>query len=149
MTTPPLTTKSTVTGKRLSPAHSRLLIGCCWAYALLFACSPLLHWGAYGPEPYGTACCIDWRRSRREAGARSYTLALLLLCYAAPCCVMLLSYGHILLTVRESRRAVEQHAVSAATRRTGSLQAVILKVGSMHTVHTHTHTGPALNHAIR
>ncbi|XP_030227960.1 opsin 7, group member a isoform X2 [Gadus morhua] len=115
-------------GKRLSPAHSRLLIGCCWAYALLFACSPLLHWGAYGPEPYGTACCIDWRRSRREAGARSYTLALLLLCYAAPCCVMLLSYGHILLTVRESRRAVEQHAVPATTRRTGSLHAVILKL---------------------
>ena len=52
-----------------------------------------------------------------------------MLCYAAPCGVMLLSYGQILLTVRGSRRAVEQHAVSAATRRTGNLQAGILKVG--------------------
>ncbi|CAL8307618.1 unnamed protein product [Lota lota] len=115
-------------GKRLSPTHSRLLIGCCWAYALLFACFPLLHWGAYGPEPYGTACCIDWQRSRREASARSYTLALFVLCYAVPCGVMLLSYGQILLMVRESRRAVEQHVVSAATRCTGNIQAVILKL---------------------
>jgi len=31
-----------------------------WCYAMVFAMGPLANWGQYGPEPYGTACCIDW-----------------------------------------------------------------------------------------
>ncbi|CAB1324030.1 unnamed protein product [Coregonus sp. 'balchen'] len=113
-------------GNRFSPDHGRILIVCAWAYALVFACSPLAHWGAYGPEPYGTACCIDWQRSNRDGVARSYTVALFLCCYILPCCVITSAYSQILVTVRESRRAVEQH-VSQQTRM-GNVQTTIVKL---------------------
>ncbi|NXH76782.1 OPN4 protein, partial [Hydrobates tethys] len=61
----------------------------------------------YGPEPYGTACCITWNASSREATL--YILALFIFCYLLPCFLILASYSLILWTVRVSRRAVRQH----------------------------------------
>ncbi|XP_010896146.3 opsin 7, group member a [Esox lucius] len=113
-------------GNRFGADHGRVLIVCAWVYALVFACSPLLHWGAYGPEPYGTACCIDWQRSNWDILARSYTVALFVGCYILPCCVITSSYTQILFTVRESRRAVEQH-VTRQTRM-GNIQSMIVKL---------------------
>ncbi|XP_067273233.1 opsin 7, group member a [Pseudorasbora parva] len=113
-------------GNRFSYEHGRVLIACAWAYALVFACSPLAHWGQYGPEPYGTACCIDWAWSSHDSVARSYTSVLFIACYLLPCSIITVSYTRILLTVRESRRAVEQH-VSVKTRM-GNIQAIIVKL---------------------
>ncbi|XP_036374178.1 opsin 7, group member a [Megalops cyprinoides] len=113
-------------GNRFNHDHGRLLIACTWAYALVFACSPLAHWGEYGPEPYGTACCIDWHSSSTQAVAKSYTVALFLFCYIVPCGVIVYSYTQILVTVRESRRAVEQH-VSVQTRMS-NIQTIIVKL---------------------
>ncbi|XP_057713270.1 opsin-5-like [Corythoichthys intestinalis] len=113
-------------GNRFNCNHGRLLITCAWLYALLFACCPLGHWGEYGPEPYGTACCIDWRLSNRLPKARSYTVALFFFCYILPCCIILSSYMGILTTVRASRKTMEQHAL----RRThmSSIQIIIIKL---------------------
>ncbi|NXG66002.1 OPN5 protein, partial [Hemiprocne comata] len=61
----------------------------------------------YGPEPYGTACCITWKTSSREATL--YILALFIFCYLLPCLLILVSYSLILWTVRVSQRAVRQH----------------------------------------
>ncbi|NWW50150.1 OPN4 protein, partial [Pedionomus torquatus] len=61
----------------------------------------------YGPEPYGTACCITWKASSKEATL--YILALFIFCYLLPCLLILVSYSLILWTVRVSRRAVRQH----------------------------------------
>ncbi|XP_064189905.1 opsin 7, group member a isoform X2 [Anguilla rostrata] len=113
-------------GNRFNPDHGRLMIACTWAYALVFACSPLAHWGEYGPEPYGTACCIDWTSANTQAAARSYTAVLFLFCYVLPCGVILSSYAQILVTVRGSRRAVERH-VSAQTHTSG-VQTIIVKL---------------------
>ncbi|XP_044224622.1 opsin 7, group member a [Thunnus albacares] len=113
-------------GNRFNSIHGRLLIVCAWVYALLFACSPLAHWGEYGPEPYGTACCIDWRLSNQHTTARSYTVALFIFCYILPCCVIIASYTGILLTVHASRKTMERHA----SRQThmSSIQAIIVKL---------------------
>ncbi|XP_051511763.1 opsin-5-like [Myxocyprinus asiaticus] len=113
-------------GKSFSYEHGRVLIACAWAYALVFACSPLAHWGEYGPEPYGTACCIDWAWSNHDSIARSYITVLFIACYLLPCGIIIVSYTRILLTVRESRRAVEQH-ISAQTRM-GNIQTIIVKL---------------------
>uniref|UniRef100_A0A8C2WHQ3 Opsin 7, group member a n=1 Tax=Cyclopterus lumpus TaxID=8103 RepID=A0A8C2WHQ3_CYCLU len=113
-------------GNRFNSAHGRLLIACAWVYALLFACSPLAHWGKYGPEPYGTACCIDWRLSNQHATARSYTVALFILCYILPCCVIVASYTSILVTVHASRKNIERH-VSRQTHMS-SIQTIIVKL---------------------
>ncbi|NXX40079.1 OPN5 protein, partial [Tricholaema leucomelas] len=71
------------------------------------SCGPGHPWGSYGPEPYGTACCITWKASNREATL--YILALVIFCYLLPCLLILISYSLILWTVRVSRRAVRQH----------------------------------------
>uniref|UniRef100_A0A3P9DHL0 Opsin 7, group member a n=1 Tax=Maylandia zebra TaxID=106582 RepID=A0A3P9DHL0_9CICH len=113
-------------GNRFNSVHGRLLIACAWVYALLFACSPLAHWGEYGPEPYGTACCIDWRLSNQLSTARSYTVALFIFCYILPCCAILASYTGILVAVHASRRTMEQHALRPTHM--SSIQIVIVKL---------------------
>ncbi|XP_067163941.1 opsin-5-like [Apteryx mantelli] len=92
---------------KFSPSHAGILLLCVWAYALMFATAPLAKWGSYGPEPYGTACCITWKASNREAVL--YILALFIFCYLLPCLLILVSYSLILWTVKGSRRAVRQH----------------------------------------
>ncbi|KAK1205623.1 OPN4 protein, partial [Pygoscelis papua] len=82
---------------------------CAWTYAVIFACAPLAHWGEYGVEPYGTACCIDWHSTNINAVAMSYTVVLFVFCFILPCGVIVTSYSLILVTVKESRKAVEQH----------------------------------------
>ncbi|XP_077580357.1 opsin-5-like [Stigmatopora nigra] len=113
-------------GNRYKCIHGRLLIASTWLYALMFACCPLGHWGEYGPEPYGTACCIDWRLSNRLPTARSYTVALFFFCYILPCCIIVASYTGILATVRASRKTIEQHALRRMHM--SSIQIIIIKL---------------------
>lgn len=97
------------TGNKFSSCHAYLLIAAVWCYALIFAIGPLTGWGRYGSEPYGTACCIDWYAPGQSRVAMSYILCLFLFCYIVPCIIIFLSYIFILLTVKGSRQAVQQH----------------------------------------
>lgn len=112
-------------GNKFSPCHAGVLLLCVWAYALMFATAPLAEWGSYGPEPYGTACCITWKASSREATL--YILALFIFCYLLPCLLILVSYSLILWTVRVSRRAVRQHTSPQSGAR--SVHSLVVKVG--------------------
>uniref|UniRef100_A0A8D0GHL7 G-protein coupled receptors family 1 profile domain-containing protein n=1 Tax=Sphenodon punctatus TaxID=8508 RepID=A0A8D0GHL7_SPHPU len=113
-------------GNRFRQEHGQILIACAWTYAAVFACSPLVHWGEYGAEPYGTACCIDWHTSNIDTVAMSYTVALFIFCFIMPCVVIVTSYTLILITVKESRKAVEQH-VSGPTRMS-NVEAITVKM---------------------
>ncbi|XP_051943800.1 opsin-5-like [Hippocampus zosterae] len=113
-------------GNRFSCIHGRLLVAFAWLYALLFACSPLGHWGEYGPEPYGTACCIDWRLSNRLPTVRSYTVVLFFFCYILPCALILASYAGILTTVHASHKTMEHHA--SRHMHMSRIQIVIIKL---------------------
>ena len=113
-------------GNKFSSSHARLLVVGVWCYASVFAVGPLAQWGHYSPEPYGTACCIDWHAPNHELSALSYIVCLFLFCYALPCTIIFLSYTFILLTVRGSRQAVQQH-VSPQTKTTNA-HALIVKV---------------------
>ncbi|XP_030358410.1 opsin-5-like isoform X1 [Strigops habroptila] len=111
-------------GNKFSPCHAGVLLLCIWAYALMFATAPLAEWGSYGPEPYGTACCIMWKASSREATL--YILALFIFCYLLPCLLILVSYSLILWRVRVSRRAVRQH--TSPQRRAHSVHSLVVKL---------------------
>ncbi|XP_028309328.1 opsin 7, group member d [Gouania willdenowi] len=113
-------------GNKFSSSHAHLLIAAVWLYAGVFAVGPLAKWGQYGPEPYGTACCIDWQRPNQELWALSYIVCLFIFCYAVPCTIIFLSYTSILLRVRGSRQAVQQH-VSPQTKTTNA-HALIVKL---------------------
>uniref|UniRef100_A0A3Q3FC68 Opsin 7, group member b n=1 Tax=Labrus bergylta TaxID=56723 RepID=A0A3Q3FC68_9LABR len=96
-------------GNKFSYCHACLLVAGVWCYAGVFAVGPLSGWGEYGAEPYGTACCIDWNAPSQNSAAMSYIICLFFFCYIVPCTVIFLSYTFILLTVRGSRQAVQQH----------------------------------------
>ncbi|XP_019365802.1 PREDICTED: opsin-5-like [Gavialis gangeticus] len=111
-------------GNKFSPTHAGILLLCVWAYALAFAIAPLADWGSYGPEPYGTACCITWKASTREAMV--YVMALFIFCYIIPCLLIVVSYSLILWTVKVSRRAVKQHM--SAQSKNNSVHSLIVKL---------------------
>uniref|UniRef100_UPI0037E7EEFA opsin 7, group member b n=1 Tax=Semicossyphus pulcher TaxID=241346 RepID=UPI0037E7EEFA len=96
-------------GNKFSYCHACLLVAGVWCYAGVFAVGPLSGWGEYGAEPYGTACCINWHAPSQNSAAMSYIICLFFFCYIVPCTVIFLSYTYILLTVRGSRQAVQQH----------------------------------------
>ncbi|TRY99453.1 hypothetical protein DNTS_022996 [Danionella cerebrum] len=106
-------------GNKFSYSHACLMIMGVWCYATVFAVGPLVNWGQYAPEPYGTACCIDWYAPSQDALSMSYIICLFLLCYALPLGIILLSYILILITVRGSQQAVQQH-VSPQTKTTNA-----------------------------
>ncbi|XP_055024727.2 opsin 7, group member d [Misgurnus anguillicaudatus] len=106
-------------GNTFSYSHACLMIVGVWCYATVFAVGPMAGWGHYGPEPYGTACCIDWYAPRQDALSMSYIICLFLFCYALPLAIIVLSYIMILITVRGSRQAIQQH-VSAQTKMTNA-----------------------------
>ncbi|KAJ8370595.1 hypothetical protein SKAU_G00106230 [Synaphobranchus kaupii] len=96
-------------GNKFSSSHACFLVVGVWCYASIFAVGPLAQWGQYGPEPYGTACCVDWKATSTELTAMSYIICLFLFCYMVPCTIIFVSYIFIFLTVRGSRQAVQQH----------------------------------------
>ncbi|TRY66876.1 hypothetical protein DNTS_033040 [Danionella cerebrum] len=102
-------------GNKFSSSHARVMLAGVWFYASVFALGPLGNWGSFGPEPYGTACCINWYTPAHDALAMSYIISLFVFCYLVPCTIILLSYTFILLTVRGSHQAVQQH-VSPQTK---------------------------------
>ncbi|KAA0713676.1 Visual pigment-like receptor peropsin [Triplophysa tibetana] len=104
-------------GNTFSYSHACMMIVGVWCYATVFAVGPLASWGHYGPEPYGTACCIDWYAPGNNALAMSYIICLFLFCYALPLAIIVLSYIMILITVRGSQLAIQQH-VSPQTKTT-------------------------------
>ncbi|XP_078111302.1 opsin 7, group member b [Sander vitreus] len=113
-------------GNKFSYCHACLLVAGVWCYAGIFAVGPLSGWGEYGAEPYGTACCINWHAPRQDSAAMSYIICLFVFCYIVPCTVIFLSYTFILLTVRGSRQAVQQH-MSPQNKITNA-QAFIIKL---------------------
>ncbi|XP_036433942.1 opsin 7, group member d [Colossoma macropomum] len=113
-------------GNKFSSSHACLMIVGVWCFASVFAVGPLARWGRYGPEPYGTACCIDWYAPKHDALAMSYIICLFLFCYVVPCTIIFLSYTFILFTVRGSRQAVQQH-VSPQTK-TANAHSLIVKL---------------------
>lgn len=111
-------------GNKFSPPYAGVLLACVWIYAFIFAAAPLADWGSYGPEPYGTACCIKWKPSTREA--KFYIMALFVFCYIIPCVLIIISYSLILWTVKVSRRAVKQHM--SPQSKPNSVHSLIVKV---------------------
>lgn len=123
---PPLPLFFTSLGNKFSYCHACMLVAGVWCYAGVFAIGPLSGWGEYGAEPYGTACCINWHAPSQSSAAMSYIICLFFFCYIIPCTVIFLSYTFILLTVRGSRQAVQQH-VSPQNKITNA-HALIVKV---------------------
>ncbi|KAJ8408095.1 hypothetical protein AAFF_G00263230 [Aldrovandia affinis] len=113
-------------GNKFSSAHACLLVVGVWCYASIFAVGPLAQWGNYSPEPYGTACCINWQAPNKDLSSMTYIVCLFLFCYVVPCSVIFISYIFIFLTVRGSRQAVQQHV--SPQNKTANAHTLIVKL---------------------
>ncbi|NP_001303878.1 opsin 7, group member b [Danio rerio] len=113
-------------GNKFSSCHARLLVVGVWCYAAVFAVGPLSGWGQYGSEPYGTACCIDWHAPSSSTPAMIYIVCLFFFCYIVPCCVIILSYSLILVTVRGAQHAVQQHV--SPQNKISNVQTLLVKL---------------------
>ncbi|XP_051515819.1 opsin 7, group member b [Myxocyprinus asiaticus] len=113
-------------GNKFSSSHACLLVVVVWCYAAVFAIGPLSGWGQYGSEPYGTACCIDWHAPSFSTPAMIYIICLFFFCYIVPCTIIILSYTLILVTVRGSQHAVQQHV--SPQNKISNVQTLIVKL---------------------
>nr|BBH84661.1 opsin-5A [Ambigolimax valentianus] len=64
-------------------------------YALVWTVSPLLGWGRFAPEPFGTSCTIDWKNP-----SRSYVTSVFTGVLTIPMLVMLMCYSSIVFHMR-------------------------------------------------
>ena len=47
-------------GQWIERRHITLSIGLVWLYTLFWASLPVIGFGKYGPELFGTSCTIEW-----------------------------------------------------------------------------------------
>lgn len=65
-----------------------------YVYACLWASLPLLGWGEYGVEPYGTSCTLKWTSDKE------FVTLMLISCIILPVFVMKYCYGGVYLYLR-------------------------------------------------
>lgn len=81
----------------LSKYTSLCIIGS-YIYACMWASLPLLGWGQYGVEPYGTSCTLKWTANK------GFVTVMLIACIIFPVVVMKCCYGGVYLYLRRHCR---------------------------------------------
>ena len=71
---------------QFSRKKALLLSTLLWCYSFLWSFTPVLGWSSYVQEGVGTSCSLNWRS--REASDFSYTICLMLACFALPVSVI-------------------------------------------------------------
>ncbi|KAK7488233.1 hypothetical protein BaRGS_00020540 [Batillaria attramentaria] len=101
-------------GRLRSSVARKVLLSLLAALSLagFWALCPLVGWGVYGPEPFGTSCTLDW-----AAPDRSYVTCVFMVCLALPLTVMTVSYGSILHSTSAASRRLRRHGGDGRLRR--------------------------------
>nr|KAG5700557.1 hypothetical protein BaRGS_015353 [Batillaria attramentaria] len=101
-----------MTFSRLTKCKVLLSLLAALSLAGFWALCPLVGWGVYGPEPFGTSCTLDW-----AAPDRSYVTCVFMVCLALPLTVMTVSYGSILHSTSAASRRLRRHGGDGRLRR--------------------------------
>ncbi|XP_066528438.1 parapinopsin-like [Hoplias malabaricus] len=94
--------------------HAVAGVGVSWMWSLVWNTPPLFGWGRYELEGIGTSCGPDWQSP--EPRNRSYIICYLLLCFAVPFLVIVVSYSWLLWTLRRMARLAGGAAAKAEAR---------------------------------
>ncbi|KAI4802053.1 hypothetical protein KUCAC02_019912, partial [Chaenocephalus aceratus] len=81
-------------GTWLKRSHAFLCLAFVWAYAAFWATMPLVGWGNYAPEPFGTSCTLDWWLAQASVSGQTFVVAILFFCLILPTVLMIFSYVH-------------------------------------------------------
>ncbi|XP_018592857.2 opsin 9 isoform X1 [Scleropages formosus] len=103
-------------GQWIERRHMAMAVGLVWLYTIVWATLPVLGFGSYGPEPFGTSCTINWWGLKSSVSDRLYISLILALCFALPTLIIIASYVAILLTVHRSGRSLAAIPSSAVTQ---------------------------------
>ncbi|CAG00077.1 unnamed protein product [Tetraodon nigroviridis] len=101
-----------------------------WLYACLWAAFPLLGWGSYGPEPFGTACSIDWTGYGDSLNNATFIVAMSVLCTFLPCLVIFFTYFGIAWKLHKAYKSIKSSDFQyASVERRITLMAVMISLG--------------------
>lgn len=96
-----------VSGVQFQKKTICVVICAIWLYACLWAAFPLLGWGSYGPEPFGTACSIDWTGYGDSLNNATFIVAMSVLCTFLPCLVIFFTYFGIAWKLHKAYKSIK------------------------------------------
>lgn len=67
---------------------------------------PLVGWGNYAPEPFGTSCTLDWWLAQASVSGQSFVMCMLIFCLVLPTGIIVFSYIMIIFKVKSSAKEV-------------------------------------------
>lgn len=98
-----------------------------WTYAGFWATMPLIGWGSYAPEPFGTSCTLDWWLAQASVSGQSFVMAILFFCLVLPAGIIFFSYVMIIFKVKSSAKEISHF--DACNRNNHTLEMKLTKVG--------------------
>ncbi|XP_055042971.1 opsin-5 [Misgurnus anguillicaudatus] len=87
-------------------SHAILLVLFTWFYGAFWATMPLLGWGNYAPEPFGTSCTLDWWLAQASVSGQSFVMCMLIFCLVLPTGIIVFSYVMIIFKVKSSAKEI-------------------------------------------
>ncbi|XP_061099563.1 opsin-5 isoform X1 [Conger conger] len=96
-------------GTWLKRHHTFLAMVFVWLYAAFWATMPLVGWGNYAPEPFGTSCTLDWWLAQASVSGQSFVLSILFFCLVFPTIIIVFSYVKIICKVKSSAKEVSHY----------------------------------------
>lgn len=118
---------ATFLGAWLKRHHAFLCLVFVWMYAGFWATMPLIGWGNYAPEPFGTSCTLDWWLAQASVSGQSFVMAILFFCLILPTGIIVFSYVMIIYKVKSSAKEISNF--DARIRNNHSLEMKLTKVG--------------------
>ncbi|XP_043962889.1 opsin-5 isoform X2 [Gambusia affinis] len=113
-------------GTWLKRQHSFICLVFVWVYAAFWATMPLVGWGHYAPEPFGTSCTLDWWLAQASVSGQSFVLAILFFCFLLPAGIIVFSYVMIIFKVKSSSKEISNF--DARIRNNHNLEMKLTKV---------------------
>uniref|UniRef100_A0A3Q3LEM4 Opsin-5 n=1 Tax=Mastacembelus armatus TaxID=205130 RepID=A0A3Q3LEM4_9TELE len=116
-------------GTWLKRHHAFVFLALVWAYAAFWATMPLLGWGNYAPEPFGTSCTLDWWLAQASLYGQSFVMAMLFFCLIFPTGIIVFSYVMIIFKVKSSAKEISHF--DARIKNSHNLEMKLTKVAML------------------
>lgn len=126
---------ATPSGTWLKRHHAFLCLVFVWLYAAFWATMPLMGWGNYAPEPFGTSCTLDWWLAQASVSGQTFVMSILFFCLILPTGIIVYSYVMIICKVKSSAKEISNF--DAQIRNNHSLEMKLTKVGGI-SFHAHS-----------
>ncbi|XP_029486574.2 opsin-5 [Oncorhynchus nerka] len=116
-------------GTWLMRHHAFLCLVFVWLYAGFWATMPLVGWGSYAPEPFGTSCTLDWWLAQTSVAGQSFVMAILFFCLIFPTGIIVFSYIMIIFKVNSSAKEISHF--DTRNKNSHSLEMKLTKVAML------------------